>query len=113
MNAPTVTSGTLSDVRGLGGETDVDRLALSALPGDAGGPVLDSAGAVLGMLLPRENGARDLPDDVSFALAGASIMSVLEAAGLNGAQTDLSTPMNPVDLAATATGMTVLVCCLD
>lgn len=113
LNAPTVTSGTLSDVRGLGGETDVDRLALSALPGDVGGPVLDSAGAVLGMLLPRENGARDLPDDVSFALDGASILSVLEAAGLNGAQTERSTPMNPVDLAATATGMTVLVSCWD
>ncbi|MEO1495503.1 MAG: serine protease, partial [Pseudomonadota bacterium] len=68
LGAPSMTFGTLSDVRGLQGETDLARLALNVLPGDAGGPVLDTGGGVLGMLLPAPDTGRALPDGVSFAL---------------------------------------------
>ena len=40
--------------------------------GDAGGPVLDDAGAVLGMLLPDKTGAAQiLPEDVKFTVTAA------------------------------------------
>ena len=40
------------------GEEEVRRLDLAARPGDAGGPVFDAGGAVLGMLLPAGDGRR-------------------------------------------------------
>ncbi|MCK4712062.1 MAG: trypsin-like peptidase domain-containing protein, partial [Marinosulfonomonas sp.] len=68
LGAATMTFGTLSDIRGLRGEANLRRLALSAQDGDAGGPVFDMAGSVLGMLLPKAQGTgQRLPDDVSFA----------------------------------------------
>ena len=67
LSAPTLTWGTLEDMQGLNGEAPLDRLAVAAQPGDAGGPVLDPSGAVLGMLLPRAEGGAQLPSDVFFA----------------------------------------------
>ncbi|MEO0658307.1 MAG: serine protease [Pseudomonadota bacterium] len=113
LNAPTVTAGTLDDLRGLRGEAGLARLGLSALPGDAGGPVLDSQGGVLGMLLPRGNGARQLPEDVNFAADSASIADVLTEAGKTVSEANGNGTLDPVELAQAATGMTVLVSCWD
>ncbi|KZY29821.1 peptidoglycan-binding protein, partial [Roseovarius sp. HI0049] len=52
LGSPTLTFGQLADARGLNGEENLKRLALATLEGDAGGPVVDAYGAVVGMLLP-------------------------------------------------------------
>lgn len=113
LGAASMTFGTLSDLKGLGGEAELKRLALNALPGDAGGPVFDAGGGVLGMLLPRAEGGRQLPEEVNFATDGDAIQAVLEQAGLAAALTDSSAPIDPVDLTNAAQGMTVLVSCWD
>jgi S1-C subfamily serine protease len=113
LGAPSMTFGTLSDVRGLGGETDMLRIDMGTLPGDAGGPVLDAGGGVLGMLLPDTQSGRALPKGVQFALDRTALQAVLEQAGLAAAGTDSGTPIDPIDLTGEATGMTVLVSCWD
>jgi len=121
LGAPTLTYGTLADNRGLNGETGLTRLALTALPGDAGGPVIDANGAVLGMLLPRAETGRSLPDDVSFAADAETIRNFLDAAGVKartkrkGNVDNTAGPgdMSPADLTRMASGMTVLVSCWD
>lgn len=113
LTAPTLTFGTLADLRGLDGEENLKRLALNALPGDAGGPVLDAGGAVLGVLLPRENGPRQLPDGVAFAADAAAIRELLAEAGVSPRATQGEARMAPEDLTAVATDMTVLVSCWE
>lgn len=113
LSAPTMTYGTLADLHGLGGEDRVKRLALNHMPGDAGGPVLDTGGSVLGMLLPREQGERQLPEEVSFATDAAAIRSVLQQAGLSARAQDSTRSVDPVELNKLAAGMTVLVSCWD
>ncbi|TNF62954.1 MAG: peptidoglycan-binding protein [Rhodobacteraceae bacterium] len=113
LSAPTLTFGTLSDIKGLRGETEVKRLALEALPGDAGGPVLDAGGGVVGMLLPRADGATQLPRDVSFAANAQAIGSVLTAAGLSPATGAGNGPVTPAELNRVAAGMTTLVSCWE
>lgn len=113
LDAPSVTFGTLADLRGLRGEAEIGRLALDALPGDAGGPVLDSRGHVFGMLLPRPDGGRQLPPDVHFALKGDAIAGLLERARLNPARGDGQTPLDPVEITDRAVGITVLVSCWE
>lgn len=113
LNSPTLTFGRLEDIKGLRGETDLKRLALAHLPGDAGGPVLDAAGAVLGMLLPRAVSDRQLPGDVSFAAGAAAIRAVLQEQGLGARSQQDGSSLDPVDLTKLATGMTVLVSCWD
>ena len=113
LNAPSMTFGVLEELRGLQGETGVKRLSLNALPGDAGGPVLDEGGNVIGMLLSRPEGDRRLPQDVSFALAGGVIADVLRAAGLRVDQADETAALAPEDITERGLGMTVLVTCWE
>ncbi len=113
LDAPTMTFGTLSDLRGLRGEEDLSRLALNTLPGDAGGPVFDTSGNVLGMLLPRSNGNQQLPKDVSFALAGSAITEAMQSAGLTPGNAEGTSTLPPEDITARAIGMTVLVSCWE
>ena len=114
LPAPVLTFGTLEAAEGLSGETGVKRLALAALPGDAGGPVLDNTGAVLGLLLPAsDDPARVLPEGVAFAATGPAIAAALQARGVTLAQAARQGALPPEDLARAAGRMTVLVSCWE
>lgn len=116
LPAPVLTFGTLEDSRGLNGEEGVKRLALAALPGDAGGPVVDAAGGVTGLLLPPEavaDPSRDLPPGVSFAASSAAVAAFLKGAGLTVKEAALTDRLPPAQLTKRATGMTVLVSCWE
>ncbi|WP_037253554.1 trypsin-like peptidase domain-containing protein [Roseobacter sp. SK209-2-6] len=114
LGAPSLTWGKLADVKSLDGNTGVARLTLEAQPGDAGGPVVDHTGAVLGMLLPHELKGRQLPAGVSFAANAEAIRAALTNAGLSasGPSAEVSALSNQA-LTDRATGMTVLVSCWD
>lgn len=106
-----LTYGTLDADTGLNGETGVKRLGVTTLDGDAGGPVVDVTGDVIGMLLPREtNGSRVMPSGVEFALSAEALQPLLQQAGVRMA-TRASGALAPEDLTRRATGLTVLVSC--
>ncbi len=114
LPAPVLTFGTLEEVTGLNGEAGLRRLALQALPGDAGGAVLDASGAVIGMLLPAAApGAKQLPPGTFFALSAAEIARLLTPSGVVLAPADPASALSPVAMTDTATGMTALVSCWD
>ncbi|WP_338550776.1 serine protease [Roseovarius phycicola] len=113
LGAPTVTFGQLADVQGLNGEQDLKRLALTALDGDAGGPVVDAGGAVLGMLLPEGQGGRQLPDGVSFAAKADVIRGLLDQLGVSTLESRDRADVGLEALTNRASGMTVLVSCWD
>ena len=114
LPAPVLTFGALEALEGLNGETGVKRLSLDTRPGDAGGPVLNGTGSVLGMLLPRAIDAKKvLPVGVVFAASSASIATRLASEGITTAPSARSGAMAPEDLSTLATGMTVLVSCWD
>ncbi|WP_424965772.1 serine protease [Dinoroseobacter sp. S375] len=114
LGAPTLSFGTVADLRGLQGEAELDRLAVEVAPGDAGGPVLDTRGDVLGLLLPRpEAGSRVLPGDVHFATDAAAIAGWLGEAGVEIALGDAGPSLPPERLAMLAGNLTVLVSCWE
>ncbi len=113
LSAPSITFGTLADLRGLRGEDSLSRLSLEHLPGDAGGPVLDTGGNVLGMLLPRAEGSQQLPADVSFALDSDALFAALERMGVNARKSDQTEDLPPQDITRMGLGLTVLVSCWD
>ncbi|GHC45483.1 serine protease [Neogemmobacter tilapiae] len=114
LPAPTLTFGTLEDVKGLDGQANLNRLAIEALPGDAGGPVLDQAGAVLGVMLPRaEGGTRQLPSSVQHIAAGSALAGLLTQAGVVPPAAEAGGALPPEDLSRKALGMTVLVSCWE
>ncbi len=114
LGAPSLTFGTLEDVKGLDGDSGVIRLNLTAQPGDAGGPVMDASGAVLGMLLPQDSAGRILPEGVSFGIDAAVLRDTITAAGLTASNhLGDGQALSNEALVRQANGMTVLVSCWD
>ena len=113
LGGPTLTFGKIADIRGLNGEDGVKRLALAAQSGDAGGPVFDDNGSVVGMLLPAPADGRTLPDSVSLAANVERLTEVLTKAGVSVQPSQASSPISPNELSRKANGMTVLVHCWD
>ncbi|MEO1641153.1 MAG: serine protease [Pseudomonadota bacterium] len=112
LTAPTMIFGNLIDLRNLQGDERVIRLSVVTRASNAGGPVLDAGGAVLGMLLPRRNAAlQALPEDVQFALKSEVVTGLLENAGLTVRQTDQTTPLGNVALQRVGSDISVLVSC--
>lgn len=114
LPSPVLTYGRLEETQGLNGETFLKRLTLAALPGDAGGPVLDGTGAVIGLLLPNTPVAgKTLPPEVTFALSAGTLGTALTTAGLVPTPSSAAGALAPEDLSRKATGMTVLVSCWE
>lgn len=111
LSGPTVTYGKLADVKGLNGEDDLNRLALDALPGDIGGPVLNPAGAVTGMLLPNTADGRTLPQGTQFAMTSDVLAAFLSENGVRASASEAEDQIAPEDLVLAASDMTVLVGC--
>jgi len=109
---PILTFGRLSEMQGLNGEDALRRLSIRVQPGDSGGPVFDGNGAVMGMLLPRqEDPNRLLPDDVNFAVSSGAIMDALERAQRRGALSRENATMPAEILTRVSADLTVLVSC--
>ncbi len=114
LSAPVLTFGGLEALEGLNGEPGIKRLAINVLAGDAGGPVIDGTGSVLGMLQPAPTDtARQLPGDVAYATAASVIAAQLTAAGVIVLPATPSGALPPEDLARRAIAMTVLVSCWE
>ena len=115
LPAPVLTRGTLEEAKGLNGEAGLSRLSLQALPGDAGGPVLDASGAVMGMLLPSGAGStKELPPGVAFAVSAAALTEALtnpKGPALTLIAQTTTDKATPDAFNAAARGMTVLVSC--
>ncbi|WP_420395546.1 serine protease [Nioella sp.] len=82
LGAASMNFGTLADMQGLNGEDTMARLEMSIEPSEAGAPVLDATGAVIGMVLPEPDTGRALPEGVSFALRGDRMAEFLGTAGV-------------------------------
>jgi len=84
-SAPTVTTGIVSSLAGLRDDRTRFQISAPVQPGNSGGPVLDKAGNVVGMVVSKLNVLRiarmtgDIPQNVNFAIPASIITSVLEA----------------------------------
>lgn len=109
-----MTFGVLADIKDLSGDNSANRLTLTAEPSEAGGPVFDNTGSVIGMLLPTESqNGKTLPAEVAFSRDNASLVPVLEAAGFSPTVESVAGFQTPEVITDRASKMTVLVSCWD
>lgn len=112
LGAASMNFGTLADMQGLNGEDTMARLEMSIEPSEAGAPVLDTTGAVIGMVLPGPDTGRALPEGVSFALRGDRMAEFLGGAGVSvNAAPVQADPMTRNALARYGSDLAVLVTC--
>ena len=108
-----MTFGHIANLRGLNDEDTLFRLEIRTLQGDAGGPVMDESGAVIGMLVADATQERQLPDNVNFALNARTIQQVLSNLSMLPQLSDDDDRIHPEDLTRKATAMTVVVNCWE
>lgn len=116
LPAPVLTFGQLDAAAGLSEEPGFLRLAAPLMAGDMGGPVLDTAGHVLGLAIPAPtNSAKQLPHGMALAAGTAPLAALLQGAGITPATsvTQTTTALSPDALNTAALGMTVQVACWE
>jgi len=114
LPAAVLTFGTFEAAEGVMGEPGQARLLAPVMAGDMGGPVLDGAGGVLGVLIPvPPDAGRQLPEGMVLAADAVSLGALVQGAGLmmTAGPAASGTPATPDALNAAALGMTVQVSC--
>jgi len=112
-----ITNGTISRLTGLNG--DINRLQISApvQPGNSGGPLLDTAGNVIGVVSSKLNALKvagtsgDIPQNVNFAITGNALRSFLDSKSFNYKEIGNERELTGVQIASRASGFTVLIEC--
>ena len=79
-----VTTGVISALAGPGNDTRLLQITAPVQPGNSGGPVLDEAGQIVGLVMAKLNALKvaarigDIPQNVNFALKASVLSSFLE-----------------------------------
>jgi len=111
LGSASMAFGTLADLQGIQGEPMIQRLSVATAESEAGGPVFDATGAVLGMVLPGMAAGRMLPDGVSLALRADLWGDALAQAGIRPVLSSRTELLNRDRLARLGADMTVTVTC--
>ncbi len=112
-----MTTGTLSSLSGLGGDTRLVQITAPVQPGNSGGPVLDSAGNLMGVVVSKLDAIKaakitgDIPQNVNFAINANVLRSFLDANSVEYETANSDKAMANTAIAEKAKGFTVLVEC--
>ena len=107
-SSPQVTTGNVSSLIGIGDDTRGLQFTAPVQRGNSGGPLLDSDGAVVGVVSAKLDVARihaltgDVPQNVNFAIKSAVVRNFLEAIGVGYASRPSGSPRQPPEIAAEA-----------
>ena len=111
------TRGSVSSVKGLGGDVATMQVTAPVQPGNSGGPVVSDSGAVVGIVVSKLNARKveeifdDIPQNVNFAIRSEVAQLFLNANGIAPVMAEAAAPLAPEDLAAAVAAYTVLIRC--
>lgn len=112
-----MTTGTLSSLSGMGGDTRLVQITAPVQPGNSGGPVLDSAGNLMGVVVSKLDAIKaakitgDIPQNVNFAINANVLRSFLDANSVEYETANSDKAIASTAIAEKAKGFTVLVEC--
>ncbi|MDE0717959.1 MAG: serine protease [Rhodospirillaceae bacterium] len=112
-----VSKGIVSALAGPRNNRRMIQISAPVQRGNSGGPVLDSAGNVVGVVVSKLNALKvarvtgDIPQNVNFAVSAGTARAFLNAEGVAYATAPSDIARTPEDVAAAARTFTVLVEC--
>jgi len=112
-----MTIGNISSLSGMGGDTRLVQITAPVQLGNSGGPVLDSAGNLIGVVVSKLNAFKaakitgDIAQNVNFAINVNVLRSFLDANSVEYTTSSSSKPIASTAIAEKAKGFTVLVEC--
>jgi S1-C subfamily serine protease len=112
-----MTTGTVSSMSGMGGDTRLVQITAPVQPGNSGGPMLDSAGQVMGVLVSKLDAIKtakltgDIPQNVNFAINVNVLRSFLDSNDTKYETTNVDKTVTTTVIAEKAKTFTVLIEC--
>jgi S1-C subfamily serine protease len=116
-SGPQVTTGNISSLIGPGDDTRSLQFTAPTQSGNSGGPLLDSEGAIVGVVSSKLNAVRvhemtgDIPQNVNFAIKAALARGLLEAIGIDYQSRVTRSTRSTADIAAEARDFVVKIEC--
>jgi S1-C subfamily serine protease len=98
-SGPTLTTGEVSALAGLGDDPRQFQISAPVQPGNSGGPLLDMSGHVVGVVVGKLNAQRvaqrigDIPQNVNFAVKGEQAIAFLRRHGIEPRLADSVEPL--------------------
>jgi len=111
------TQGNVSATAGLGDDSRYMQISTPIQPGNSGGPVLDAAGNVVGVVTAKMDelkvlvATRNLPQNVNFALKEAMVRNFLESRNVSIEDSQGASALARPELADRAKEISVLIRC--
>jgi S1-C subfamily serine protease len=112
-----VTTGNVSALAGMGNDSRFIQISAPVQPGNSGGPLVDSSGNVVGVVVSKLNAVKmanitgDIPQNVNFAISPLVLQAFLEANGVDYQTTPSIKNLSTADIADVAKKYTALVEC--
>jgi len=116
-NTIKVTKGIVSANRGIGDDTGQFQMDAAVQPGNSGGPIYDTNGNIIGVVVAQLNKLKfakaigSLPENVNFGIKASTVRQFLTASGLPTKWSNRSQSMSTKELAKIAKNQTVMVVC--
>ena len=117
QNGLNITTGNVSALAGLGGNTALMQITAPVQPGNSGGPLLDLSGNVVGVIVSKLDAQRiaratgDIPQNVNFAVQGAIARLFVEGGGQRVTEAPSTRDMRAADVGEQSRGFTYQIEC--
>jgi tetratricopeptide (TPR) repeat protein len=105
------TVGHISALSGLSDDTRYIQISAPVQPGNSGGPVLDRYGNVVGVVVARYAGKEEQTQNLNFAIKISIVTAFLEANGQKPTKRENDKPLEPQEIAESASQFTMQVVC--
>jgi S1-C subfamily serine protease len=118
-NTIKVTSGIVSATRGAGDDSGQFQLDAAVQPGNSGGPIYDSSGNIVGVVVSQldkrmvEKAIGSMPENVNFGIKASTVKQFLISSGLPSKKAEQTEEKSTEQLAEIAKNQALMVMCLQ
>jgi S1-C subfamily serine protease len=113
----TVTTGIVSSLAGLLNDTRFLQISAPVQPGNSGGPLLDTSGALVGVVSEKLNAIKvakatgSFPENINFAIKTGALRDFLDNSVVNYRTLSAASDLKTADIASAARSYTMLITC--
>jgi uncharacterized protein len=118
-NTIKVTGGLVSATRGVGDDSGQFQLDAAVQPGNSGGPIYDSSGNIVGVVVSQldkrmvEKAIGSLPENVNFGIKASTVRQFLISSGVPSKKSERIEEKSTEQLAEIAKNQALMVMCLQ
>ncbi|MBT3508227.1 MAG: trypsin-like peptidase domain-containing protein [Nitrospina sp.] len=112
-NSIKVTTGVVSSTRGVGDDSGQFQLDAAVQPGNSGGPIYDSSGNIVGVVISQLNKKTfgSLVENVNFGIKASTVRQFLVSSGLSSKKSEQAEEKSTEQLAKIAQNQALMVIC--